>query len=137
MARRYSRSASKDVEREMRRYKKGKARSGKGGKLVLVTGSPGGSRIITTVANVIVNLVDYKMSLADAVAAPRIHHQWMPDEVRVEPDLPPDMSWLLERRGNKVVPAAPWGAAPSILVTEKNLQGVADTRAAGARAEGY
>jgi gamma-glutamyltranspeptidase/glutathione hydrolase len=109
----------------------------KGGKLVLVTGSPGGSRIITTVANVIVNLIDYKMSLADAVAAPRIHHQWMPDEVRVEPDVAPDMSWLLERRGNKVVPAAPWGAAHSILVTDKNLQGVADPRDADARAEGY
>lgn len=109
----------------------------KGGKLVLVTGSPGGSRIITTVANVIVNLIDYKMSLADAVAAPRIHHQWMPDEVRVEPDIAPDMSWLLERRGNKVVPAAPWGAAHSILVTDKNLQGVADPRDASARAEGY
>jgi len=109
----------------------------KGGKLVLVTGSPGGSRIITTVTNVIVNLIDYKMPLADAVAAPRIHHQWMPDEVRVEPDVAPDMSWLLERRGNKVVPAAPWGAAHSILVTDKNLQGVADPRDADARAEGY
>jgi len=84
-----------------------------------------------------VNLIDYKMSLADAVAAPRIHHQWMPDEVRVEPDVAPDMSWLLERRGNKVVPAAPWGAAHSILVTDKNLQGVADPRDADARAEGY
>jgi gamma-glutamyltranspeptidase/glutathione hydrolase len=109
----------------------------KGGKLVLVTGSPGGSRIITTVANVIINFADYKMSLADAVAAPRIHHQWMPDEVRVEPDLPPDTAWLLERRGNKVVPAPPWGAAHSILVTGKELQGVADPRAAGAKAEGY
>ncbi len=109
----------------------------KGGKLVLVAGSPGGSRIITTVANVIINLIDYKMSLAEAVAAPRIHHQWMPDEVRVEPDVPPDTVWLLERRGNKVVPAAPWGAAHSILVNGKNLQGVADPRAAGAKAEGY
>lgn len=109
----------------------------KGSDLVLVTGSPGGSRIITTVANVIVNLIDYKMSLADAVAAPRIHHQWMPDEVRIEPDLPPDMVWLLERRGNKVVPAAPWGAAHSILVTRKNLQGVADPRVPGSKAEGF
>lgn len=109
----------------------------KGSDLVLVTGSPGGSRIITTVANVIVNLIDYKMSLADAVAAPRIHHQWMPDEVRIEPDLPPDMAWLLERRGNKVVPAAPWGAAHSILVTRNNLQGVADPRVAGSKAEGF
>jgi gamma-glutamyltranspeptidase/glutathione hydrolase len=109
----------------------------KGGKLVLVTGSPGGSRIITTVANVIINFIDYKMSLANAVAAPRIHHQWMPDEARVEPDVPPDMVWLLERRGNKVVPGGPWGAAHSILITDKDLQGVADPRVAGSAAEGY
>lgn len=109
----------------------------KGGKLVLVTGSPGGSRIITTVMNVIVNLIDYKMPLAEAVAAPRIHHQWMPDEVRVEPDVPPDTVWLLQRRGDKVIPAEPWGAAHSILITDTGLQGVADPRAAGAKAEGY
>src|SRR4029079_10810318 len=95
----------------------------KGGMRLRATGSRGESRIITTVTNVIVNLIDYKMSLADAVAAPRIHHQCMPAEARVEPDGAPDMSWLLERRGNKVVPAAPWGAAHSILVTDKNLQG--------------
>ena len=98
---------------------------------------PGGRRIIPTVANVIINFIDYKMSLANAVAAPRIHHQWMPDEARVEPDLPPDMSRLLERRGNKVVPGGPWGAAHSILITDQNLQGVADPRVAGATAEGY
>src|SRR4029079_11407591 len=62
----------------------------KGGKLVLVTGSPGGSRIIKTVLNVIVNLMDEKRTLAEAVATPRLHHQWMPDEVRAEPDVPPD-----------------------------------------------
>ena len=59
------------------------------------------------------------------------------DEVRIEPDLAPDMAWLLARRGNKVVPAAPWGAAHSILVTKKNLQGVADPRVSGSKAEGF
>jgi gamma-glutamyltranspeptidase/glutathione hydrolase len=109
----------------------------RGGRLVLVTGSPGGSRIITTVLNVIVNLIDYKMSLANAVAAPRIHHQWMPDEVRVEPDVLPDIVWLLERRGDKVVQSSRrWGSANSILVTKKNLQGVADPRTRGSKAEG-
>jgi gamma-glutamyltranspeptidase/glutathione hydrolase len=109
----------------------------KGRDLVLVTGSPGGSRIITIVANVIVNVIDYRMSLADAVAAPRIHHQWMPDEVRVEPDILADMIFVLERRGNKVTQGAPWGSANSILVTQKNLQGVADPRSRGAKAEGF
>jgi len=109
----------------------------KGGQLVLVTGSPGGSRIITTVANVIINLLDYKMSLADAVSAPRLHHQWLPDEVRAEPDVPPDMAWLLQRRGNKIVQSPPWGAANSILIMKKNFQGVADPRSRGAKAEGF
>ena len=54
----------------------------KDGKPVLVTGSPGGSRIISAVLQVIVNVIDYKMDVAAAVAAPRLHHQWLPDEVR-------------------------------------------------------
>src|SRR5262249_56178326 len=53
-------------------------------KVVLVTGSPGGSRIISTVLQVIVNVLDYKMDVAAAVSAPRLHHQWLPDEVRGE-----------------------------------------------------
>ena len=56
----------------------------KDGKPVLVTGSPGGSRIISTVLQVIVNVLDYHMDVAAAVAAPRLHHQWLPDEVRIE-----------------------------------------------------
>ena len=56
----------------------------KDGKPVLVTGSPGGSRIISTVLQVIVNVLDYDMDVAAAVAAPRLHHQWLPDEVRIE-----------------------------------------------------
>ena len=54
----------------------------KDGKPVLVTGSPGGSRIISTVLQVIVNVLDYHMDVAAAVAAPRLHHQWLPDEVQ-------------------------------------------------------
>ena len=56
----------------------------KDGKPFLVTGSPGGSRIITTVLQVIVNVIDHSMTIAEAVAAPRLHHQWLPDEVLVE-----------------------------------------------------
>ena len=63
----------------------------KDGKPVLVTGTPGGSRIISTVLQVIVNVLDYKMDVAAAVAAPRLHHQWMPDEVRVERGFPEEM----------------------------------------------
>ena len=64
----------------------------KDGKPVLVTGSPGGSRIISTVLQVIVNVLDYDMNVAAAVAAPRLHHQWLPDEVRVERGFPRGIS---------------------------------------------
>ena len=64
----------------------------KDGKPVLVTGTPGGSRIISTVLQIVVNVLDYRMDIAAAVAAPRVHHQWMPDEVRVERGFPPKRS---------------------------------------------
>jgi gamma-glutamyltranspeptidase/glutathione hydrolase len=109
----------------------------KDGKLFLVTGSPGGSRIITTVANVLVNLIDHRMNIAEAVAAPRVHHQWLPDEVRVEPDVPPDTVWLLQARGNRVVRGNRWGSASSIMVGEGALLGAADPRSRGALAAGF
>src|SRR6202000_2895444 len=63
----------------------------KDGKPVLVTGSPGGSRIISTVLQVIVNVLYYHMDVAAALSAPRLHHQWLPDEVRVERGFPDDV----------------------------------------------
>ena len=62
----------------------------KDGRPFLATGSPGGSRIITTVLQIIMNLVDHGMNVAAATAAPRVHHQWLPDELRVERGLSPD-----------------------------------------------
>ena len=56
----------------------------KDGRNVLVTGSPGGSRIITTTLQVIMNVVDHGLNIQSAVSAPRIHHQWLPDEIRIE-----------------------------------------------------
>ena len=58
------------------------------GKPLIVTGSPGGSRIITAVMQVLINVVDYRMSIAEAVQAPRIHHQWLPDETMIEAAYP-------------------------------------------------
>ena len=109
----------------------------KNGKLFLVTGSPGGSRIITTVANVLVNVIDYGMNLAEATAAPRVHHQWMPDEVRVEPGVKPDVVSVLQSRGNRVVQGEPWGSASSIMATKDGLFGAADPRSPGAFAAGF
>ena len=109
----------------------------KDGKPFLVTGSPGGSRIITTVLQVISNVIDRGMTLADAVAAPRLHHQWSPVEAWVEPALPPELRRALEARGQTLVEREPSGSANSILVTPQGLIGAADPRTRGALAAGY
>ena len=103
----------------------------------LITGSPGGSRIITTVLQVISNVIDRGMTLADAVAAPRLHHQWSPAEAWVEPALPPELRRALEARGQTLVEREPSGSANSILVTPQGLIGAADPRTRGALAAGY
>ena len=74
----------------------------KDGKPFLVTGSPGGSRIITTTLQVIMNVIDHGMNVAEATYAPRVHHQWLPDELRIEEGLSPDTVRLLEQKGHKV-----------------------------------
>ena len=74
----------------------------KDGKLFLVLGSPGGPRIITTVANILMGVVDYGMNIQEAVNAPRFHHQWLPDAVNVEQWFSPDAVRLLEQMGHKV-----------------------------------
>ena len=87
------------------------------GKVFLVLGSPGGSRIITVGAEIIMNIIDYGMGPQEAVDAPRIHHQWLPDVVFEEPfALSPDTSEALEKRGYKLVEQTPWGAAELIEV---------------------
>jgi gamma-glutamyltranspeptidase / glutathione hydrolase len=106
----------------------------KDGKVVLVTGSPGGSRIISTVLQVIVNVIDYKMDIAAAVAAPRLHHQWMPDEVKVEPGFPADVLDGLRAKGHRVVDSMGYSSANSILVTPDGLLGAPDPRTRGAEA---
>lgn len=108
----------------------------KDGKPVLVTGSPGGSRIISTVLQVIVNVLDYKMDVAAAVGVPRLHHQWLPDEVRIESGFPSDV--LLELKGMGHVIVEPMGqtSANSILVTPNGPLGAPDPRTRGAEAAG-
>jgi gamma-glutamyltranspeptidase/glutathione hydrolase len=82
----------------------------KDGKPVLVIGAPGGSRIITTVLEIIVNVIDHGMNLQEAVDAPRIHHQWLPDTLAAEPfALSADSTAALARMGYHVVPLEVWG----------------------------
>ena len=109
----------------------------KNGKPFLVTGSPGGSRIITTVLQIISNVIDRDMGIADAVAEPRLHHQWSPDEVVVERGFSPDLVRALAARGHHIVERMPGTSANSILVTPRGLIGAADHRTRGALAAGY
>lgn len=77
------------------------------------------------------------MGIAEAVGAPRIHHQWLPDEVGVEPGVPAAILKELEARGHKIVPRFPGTSANSIVKTPRGLIGAADTRTRGALAAGY
>lgn len=108
----------------------------RGGKPALVTGSPGGSRIISTVLQVIVNVLDYRMDVAAAVAAPRLHHQWLPDEVRVERGFPDDVLFELKAMDHLIVEPMGQTSANSILVTPNGPLGAPDPRSRGAEAAG-
>ncbi len=108
----------------------------KDGKPVLVTGSPGGSRIISAVMQVIVNVLDYRMDVAVAVAAPRLHHQWLPDEVRVEHGFTDDTLAALRAKGHRVIEPLGRTSANSIAVTDQGLLGAPDPRSRGAGAAG-
>jgi len=108
----------------------------KDGKPVLITGTPGGSRIISAVTQVIVNAIDYKMNIAAAVAAPRIHHQWLPDDVRAERGISVDVLAELRDKGHKVIDTLGQTSANSIAVGPHGPLGAPDPRTRGAWAEG-
>jgi len=89
----------------------------KDGQLFMVTGSPGGPRIITTTLETILNVVDYGMNVQEAVSAPRFHHQWMPDKLVLEPEFPADVVAALRRRGHPVeISRRHWSSAQAIVV---------------------
>ena len=108
----------------------------KGGRPVLVTGSPGGSRIISAVLQVVIDVLDYKMDIADAVSAPRVHHQWMPDEVRAERGFPDEVLNELRAKGHNVIVPLGQTSTNSIAVTPNGLFGAPDPRTRGAAAVG-
>jgi gamma-glutamyltranspeptidase/glutathione hydrolase len=108
----------------------------KDGKPVLVTGTPGGSRIISAVTQVIINSIDYQMNIAAAVAAPRVHHQWLPDEVRAERGIPAEVLTELRDKGHKVTDVLGQTSANSIFVGPNGPLGAPDPRTRGAWAAG-
>ena len=107
------------------------------GALRLVTGSPGGSRIINIVLQIIMNVIDHKMNVAEATEAPRVHHQWSPDELRMEKGLSPDTVRLLEKLGHKVMLMPVIGSTQTIERARGQLAGAADTRQRGTGVAGY
>ena len=109
----------------------------KDSKPYIVTGSPGGSRIITTVTQVISNVLDHDMNIAEATHAPRIHDQWLPDEIRIEKALNVDTINKLESMGHTVSPQATMGSTQSIMITPDGVYGSSDPRIVDAAVVGY
>ncbi len=108
------------------------------GKVELVTGSPGGSRIITTVLQIIVNVIDHGLNVAEAENAPRAHDQLYPDELRIERGISADTIKLLEAMGHKVVVREAMGSANTIFRTPDGvLMGASDLRQRGTLAVGF
>jgi len=111
----------------------------KNGKLFMTAGAPGGSRISTAVLQVILNVVDFGMSVQDAVDAPRFHHQWQPDTLSLERGVSPDTVALLKTRGYEVDYSAGVVLAQVAAIVSDGgwLQGASDGRSAAGKASGY
>ena len=110
----------------------------KDGKLFLVLGSPGGPTIITTVANILLGVVDFSLDIQEAVNAPRFHNQWLPDEILVEDRLSPDTMNVLRSKGHKLNVEHFWGDGECIMIDPKSGErlGASDGRNNG-KAVGY
>jgi gamma-glutamyltranspeptidase/glutathione hydrolase len=111
----------------------------KDGKPFLVLGAPGGPMIITAVLQVIINVIDFRMNVQDAIDFPRIHHQWKPDRLDTESTVSPDTVGQLQRMGYSTHTADPGEQArvEAILIGDGWLQGGHDSRSSGGKAEGY
>jgi gamma-glutamyltranspeptidase/glutathione hydrolase len=111
----------------------------KDGKLFMTAGAPGGSRISTAVLQVILNVIDFGMNVQDAVDAPRVHHQWLPDKLSLERGISPDTVALLKSRGYDVdyAPGVVLAQVAAIVSDGGWLQGASDGRSAAGKAVGY
>jgi gamma-glutamyltranspeptidase / glutathione hydrolase len=111
----------------------------KDGRLFMTAGAPGGSRISTAVLQVILNVIDFGMNVQDAIDAPRVHHQWLPDKLSLERGISPDTVALLESRGYEVdyAPGVVLAQVAAIVSDGGWLQGGSDGRSAAGKAAGY
>ena len=103
----------------------------------LVTGSPGGARIITTVLQTVVNTIDFGMNPAEAAATPRFHHQWTPDELRIEKGFSADTLALLRQWGHNVAVKPSMGRTQTIQIRDGMLYGASDPRNPDGQTLGY
>ncbi|MEO1080923.1 MAG: gamma-glutamyltransferase [Pseudomonadota bacterium] len=109
------------------------------GKPLLMTGSPGGSRIISTNMQMVLNVLEFGMNIADAAAAPRIHHQWRPDVLRIESGISPDTVALLGKRGHNIAAgerSPGMGSLQTVMWKDGLFYGYSDPRRPGAKAVG-
>ncbi len=106
------------------------------GRPMLLTGSPGGSRIITTNLQLLLNVMEYGMNIADATSAPRIHHQWQPDRLQVESGFSPDAIRILRARGHDVQYSAAMGSLQTVMFSDGLFYGYSDPRRPGALSAG-
>lgn len=106
--------------------------------VLLVTGSPGGSRIITTTLQIISNVIDHNMNIAEATLASRFHHQWFPDKITLEKGFSADTINLLQQKGHKI-DATSWamGSTQSILKVNDGWTGASDQRQSGTLTAGH
>ena len=109
----------------------------KDGKPYVATGSPGGSRIITTVLQVILNIIDHKMNVAEATHAARIHHQWYPDILFIEKGINLDTQSLLRAKGHNLKYRSAMGSTQTIMVKDGLMFGSSDPRRPDAKTSGY
>ncbi len=103
----------------------------------LLTGSPGGSRIITTNLQLLLNVLVHKMNIADATSAPRIHHQWYPDVLQLESGFSPDTIQILRLRGHKINFSPAMGSLQTVMFENGTFFGYSDPRRPGAKSIGW
>ena len=109
----------------------------KDGKPFLVTGTPGGSRIITTTLQIILNVIDHDLNVAEATLTPRMHHQWEPDFIRMERGVSLDTQQILLQKGHQIRIARPMGKTQTIQIKEDGFEAFSDPRNPDGRALGY
>lgn len=109
----------------------------KDGKPFLVTGSPGGSRIITTTMQTILNVIEHDMNVAEATVTPRVHHQWAPDQLRIEKGISADTIKILQDKGQKISVQPSMGRTQTIQIKDGMFYGYSDPRNPDGRTLGF